>query len=78
VKVILPLADLVDIDKEISRLEDEIDEMKSEIERAKGKLANEGFVNNAPDHLVEEEREKKEEYTKKKEQLVEKLAELKE
>ncbi|MGM0369333.1 MAG: valine--tRNA ligase [Bacillota bacterium] len=78
VKVILPLADLVDIDKEISRLEDEIEEMKSEIERAKGKLANEGFVNNAPDHLVDEEREKKEEYTKKKEQLEEKLAELKE
>ncbi|MBM7556154.1 valine--tRNA ligase [Halanaerobacter jeridensis] len=78
VKVILPLADLVNIEKEIERLEDEIEEMEFEINRAEGKLANEGFVNNAPDHLVEEEREKKEEYTKKKEQLEEKLAELKE
>ena len=78
VKVILPLADLVDIEKEIERLEDEIEEMEFEINRAEGKLANEGFVNNAPDHLVAEEREKKEEYTKKKEQLEEKLAELKE
>ena len=78
VKVVLPLAGLVDIDKEIARLEDEIEEMEYEINRAKGKLANEGFVNNAPDHLVEEEKQKKEEYTKKKEQLEEKLAELKE
>ena len=77
IKVILPLADLVDIDKEISRLEDEIEEMEYEINRAQGKLANEGFVNNAPDHLVEEERQKEEEYTKKKEQLEDKLAELK-
>ncbi|MGM0501624.1 MAG: valine--tRNA ligase [Bacillota bacterium] len=78
VKVILPLADLVDMDKEITRLEDEIEEMEYEIKRAKGKLANEGFVNNAPEHLVEEERQKKEEYQNKKEQLEEKLAELKE
>ena len=78
VKVILPLADLVDIEKEIERLEDEIEEMEYEINRAEGKLANEGFVNNAPEDLVAEEREKKEEYTKKKEQLEEKLAELKE
>ncbi|MFO7820267.1 MAG: valine--tRNA ligase [Halanaerobacter sp.] len=77
IKVILPLADLVDLEKEISRLEDEIEEMEYEINRAQGKLANEGFVNNAPDHLVEEERQKEEEYTKKKEQLEDKLAELK-
>ncbi|AGB41920.1 valyl-tRNA synthetase [Halobacteroides halobius DSM 5150] len=77
VEIILPLKDLIDIDKEVARLEEEIEDVEYEIERAKGKLANEGFVNNAPDHLVEEEREKKKEYTAKKEQLQERLAELK-
>ncbi|GAB6138871.1 valine--tRNA ligase [Halanaerobaculum tunisiense] len=78
VEIILPLQDLIDIDKEIARLEEEVEEVEYEIERAKGKLANEGFVNNAPEHLVEEEKEKKEEYTAKREQLQERLAELRE
>ncbi|OCL25344.1 valine--tRNA ligase [Orenia metallireducens] len=77
IEIILPLAGMVDIDKEIARLEDEIKKMEAEIKRATGKLSNPGFVNNAPDHLVEEERRKKEEYTAKKGQLEETLASLK-
>ncbi|MFW5980934.1 MAG: valine--tRNA ligase, partial [Halanaerobiaceae bacterium] len=77
VEVILPLEGMVDIDKEIRRLEKEISEVKSEIKRAEGKLANEGFVNKAPEHLVEAEREKVEEYTEKMERLRERLQELK-
>ncbi len=78
VEIILPLAGMVDIDKEIIRLEEEIETMEAEIKRATGKLSNQGFVNNAPDHLVEEEKRKKEEYTAKKKQLEERLEELKE
>ena len=61
-----------------SEIENEIEEMKSEIERAKGKLANEGFVNNAPEELVEEERAKKQKYESELKQLQERLAQLKE
>ncbi|SJZ67877.1 valine--tRNA ligase [Selenihalanaerobacter shriftii] len=77
VEVILPLEGMVDIDKEIERLEDEVEEAEFEIKRAEGKLGNEGFVNNAPDKLVEEEKEKVKEYKAKKEQLKERLEMLK-
>ncbi|MCK8815848.1 valine--tRNA ligase [Natroniella sulfidigena] len=77
IEIILPLAGMVDLDKEIVRLEEEIEEMEFEIKRAEGKLNNDGFVNNAPEHLVEEERQKKEEYTAKKKQLEKRLEGLK-
>jgi valyl-tRNA synthetase len=77
VEVILPLEGMVDLDKEIERLEAEVEEVEFEIKRAEGKLANDGFVNNAPDHLVEEEKEKVKEYKAKKEQLKERLEMLK-
>ncbi|MGM0470979.1 MAG: valine--tRNA ligase [Bacillota bacterium] len=77
VEVILPLAGMVDLDKEIQRLEDELEDVEFEINRAQGKLDNEGFVNNAPEELVAEEREKVKEYQAKKEQLLERLEMLK-
>lgn len=59
----LPLAELIDKEKELQRLEKEIDNLYKEIERLKAKLANEGFVAKAPAKVVEEERKKLEEYT---------------
>ncbi|MFW5986483.1 MAG: class I tRNA ligase family protein, partial [Halanaerobiales bacterium] len=76
IEVILPLEDMVDLDKEIARLEDEVKEVESEIDRARGKLNNEGFVNNAPEELVEAEREKVKEYSAKKDKLLQRLEEL--
>ncbi|MFP4016663.1 MAG: class I tRNA ligase family protein, partial [Halanaerobiales bacterium] len=76
VEVILPLEGMVDIDKEIERLEKEFEDMEAEIQRAEGKLTNKGFVNKAPQELVEREREKLQEYQEKKEMLSERLAEL--
>jgi len=60
--IYLPFADLVDIEKEIQRLNGERDKYKNEIERAEKKLANEGFVKKAPPKLIEEEKEKIEKY----------------
>ncbi len=77
IEIILPLEGLIDLDKEIERLEKDIEDVKYEIERAKGKLNNDGFVNNAPDHLVKEEKEKKEEYQEKLAGLKQRLKELK-
>ncbi|MFP4020649.1 MAG: valine--tRNA ligase [Halanaerobium sp.] len=76
VEVILPLEGMIDLDKEIERMEKEIEEMDFEIERAEGKLNNEGFVNNAPEDLVEEEKQKLKEYRKKKEKLIARKKEL--
>lgn len=57
-ELFLPMAELVDYEKEVERLTKESEKIQGEIKRAKGKLANEGFVKGAPDHIVEEEREK--------------------
>ena len=54
----IPLGDLVDIDKEIARLEKEQKNLQGEIARASGKLNNPGFLSKAPAHLVEQEKEK--------------------
>ncbi len=77
VEVILPLAGMVDIDKEIERLKKDLKEIESEIKRAEGKLNTDGFVNKAPEKIVEKERNKLEEYKNKKEKLTERLKELK-
>ena len=77
VEVILPLEGMVDIEKELDRLQKELQDVEYEIERAKGKLNNEGFVNNAPDELVEGEREKVKEYQEKKEKLLDRIEQLK-
>jgi valyl-tRNA synthetase len=58
----LPLAGIVDFDAERSRLQKEVKRLEAEIKRLDGKLSNEKFVANAPDEVVEAEREKLAEY----------------
>jgi valyl-tRNA synthetase len=77
IEVILPLEGMIDIEKELKRLKKELEDVKYEIDRAKCKLGNEGFVNNAPQELVEGEKEKLEEYKDKKEKLLERIEQLK-
>jgi len=60
--VYLPMDELVDIEKEIERLDAEAKKMLSEIDRAEKKLANEGFVKKAPQTLIDEEKGKIEKY----------------
>ena len=59
----IPLTDLLDIEKEMKRLEDEAENLEKEIARAEGKLSNEKFTSKAPAELVESEREKLRKYT---------------
>ena len=54
----IPLGELVDIGKEITRLEKEKANLENEIQRAQAKLNNPGFVTKAPAELVEKEKEK--------------------
>ena len=55
-KVVLPLEGLIDMDKEIARLEKELDKLKSELDRVDKKLSNENFVNKAPEKIINEEK----------------------
>ena len=55
----LPLAGIIDVDAEQKRLKREIDKVGSEIKQLDAKLGNEKFVSRAPEHVVEEQRERK-------------------
>lgn len=57
-EMFVPLGELVDIDKEIARLQKDQQNMAREIARAEGMLKNEGFLKKAPEALVATEKEK--------------------
>ena len=57
----LPLAGVVDIAAERSRLEGEIDKIGREIDKIDAKLGNEQFLAKAPDHIVATQRARREE-----------------
>jgi valyl-tRNA synthetase len=56
----LPLKGVIDFAAEQARLEKELGKAEADIKRAEAKLANEKFVANAAEEVVEEEREKRE------------------
>lgn len=58
----IPLAELVDFEKEIERLTKEKEKLESEIDRVNKKLSNEGFVAKAPAQLLESEKTKREKF----------------
>jgi valyl-tRNA synthetase len=57
-RILIPMEQLVDKEKEKARLEKERAEAQREVDFLLGKLANEGFVSRAPAAVVEAEREK--------------------
>ncbi len=73
----MPLAELIDVEKEIARLSKEAAYNDGEIARAQGKLSNKGFTDKAPAKVVEEERNKLNQYLEMKEKLAERIAFLK-
>ncbi len=58
VEIYLPLAGMLDIGKELERLDKEIAQAQQEVGRLQGKLANQNFVTRAKPEVVEKEREK--------------------
>ncbi|MCP8852363.1 valine--tRNA ligase [Latilactobacillus sakei] len=76
-EVYVPLAELLDLDEEITRLEGELKRLNGEIKRAQGKLANKGFTDRAPEKVVQEERDKQADYEQQYQSVEKRLAELK-
>lgn len=74
--LVLPVADVIDVDAEKARLAKEIGKMDKELKRFDGKLNNEKFLAKAPKEVVETEREKRAEAAKSKEKLQEALLRL--
>ncbi len=74
--IYMPLAELVDIEKERARLQKEVKRLEGELARVNGMLNNEKFVSRAPEAKIQEERDKKEKYTQMMNQVKERLAQL--
>ncbi len=74
--IYMPFAELVDVAKEIERLEKEEERLTKELARVNGMLSNEKFVSRAPEAKIAEERAKKEKYAQMMAQVQERLAQL--
>ena len=75
-KMYIPMAEIVDMEKEKARLEKEKANALSEIERVNKKLSNSSFTDKAPAAVVEAERAKLEKYTEMLQNVEEMLAKL--
>ncbi len=73
----LPLKGVIDLAAERARLDKEIAKADADIKRVDAKLGNEKFVANAPEEIVEEEKEKREAALARKAKIVEALERLK-
>lgn len=76
-ELFFPLEGLIDIEKEIQRLTKQRENLQKEIDRVQKKLENEGFVKKAPQAIVDEERQKEQDYKDKFAKVDERLNELK-
>jgi valyl-tRNA synthetase len=76
VEAYLPLAGLVDLEQETARLHKALEETEKEIQRAQGMLANEDFVNKAPKHIVQQQRDRLDEQLERRRRLQVRLAAL--
>ena len=72
----VPLGGLVDLSKECAKLRGELDQLGTQLQSLSKRLQNEGFTSRAPAAVVESERKKEEEWTKRRGQLAEKVKAL--
>lgn len=76
-QIFVPLAELVDITSEIQRQEKELTKLQKDIDFVNNKLNNPGFVKNAPQKLVEQQRTKLDSYKNRRDQIKARISELK-
>ncbi|GMA46564.1 valine--tRNA ligase [Tetragenococcus muriaticus] len=74
--VYLPLAGLINIQEELDRLAKELEKWNQEVQRVENKLANDRFVANAPEDIVQKERDKQTDYREKQQTVKDRIAQL--
>ena len=62
-EIMIPMAGLIDKDAELARIAKALDKLEKDYARTQGKLANEKFVGNAPDVVIEKEKAKLADFT---------------
>ncbi|MEA5135627.1 MAG: valine--tRNA ligase [Candidatus Fimivivens sp.] len=75
-RILLPMDELIDREKELARLNKELAVCEKDIELVSGRLANEGFVAKAPEKVIIAERDKLEKATERMAKIKESLAAL--
>ena len=75
-ELLIPMAGLIDVAKEVARIDKLLEKAANEFARIEGKLSNQGFVAKAPAVVIEKERAKQAEYQRDMDKLTEQKAEL--
>ena len=75
-EVVVPLAGLVDLDKERDKLAKELEQLDKQLAALRGRLANAGFTSRAPAAVVEAERDKERGWAERRDLLAAKIAGL--
>jgi valyl-tRNA synthetase len=75
-RLLVPMKGLIDVEAERARLDKQMEKTRAELAKANGKLSNENFVNNAPEAVVIQERQRVAEFEKTITQLTEQLQKL--
>lgn len=57
--IILPIADIIDLDQEKARLAKELTKLEGEIKKIDAKLGNEKFIANAPEDVIAEQKQRR-------------------
>jgi valyl-tRNA synthetase len=70
-KLLVPMQGLIDVEAERARLDKQVQKLEAERAKSQGKLGNENFVNNAPEAVVAQERDRLSEFERQLEQLAE-------
>lgn len=76
-EILMPLKGLIKLEDELARLEGEQAKLEKEVARIDGKLSNEKFVSRAPEHVVAEERNKRQGYLSQLETVMERIQQVK-
>ena len=75
-ELVVPLAGIIDLEKECARLRTELSQLDRQLGSLEQRLANAGFVERAPSHVVEAERQKQREWSARRDQLAGKVESL--
>ncbi|MEM9402917.1 MAG: valine--tRNA ligase [Pseudomonadota bacterium] len=75
-RLLVPMKGLIDVDAERARLEKQLDKVRADETKSEAKLNNENFVNNAPAHVVETERQRIADFARQIDLLAEQLEKL--